>query len=46
MITKNLPGKRINKLSINSWKNIYNRVKNDCSKIHPNLGDVIEKKFR
>ena len=43
MITKNLPGKRINKLSINSWKNIYNRVKNDCSKIHPNLGDVIEK---
>ena len=43
MITKNLPGKRINKLSINSWKNIYNRVKNDCSKIHPSLGDVIEK---
>ena len=43
MITKNLSGKRTNKLSINSWKNIYERVKKDCSKIHPKLTGVIEK---
>jgi len=43
VITKNLTGKRENKLSINSWRNIYNKVKNDCSKIHPNLTSVIEK---
>jgi homoserine kinase type II len=43
MITKNLTGKRENKLSINSWRKIYNNVKKDCSKIHPNLPQVIEK---
>ena len=42
-ITKNLTGKRENKLSINSWRNIYNKVRNDCSKIHPDLTSVIEK---
>tara|TARA_Y100000590_G_scaffold35433_1_gene38494 strand:+ start:3287 stop:4255 length:969 start_codon:yes stop_codon:yes gene_type:complete len=42
-ITKNLTGKRENKLSINSWRAIYNKVKKDCSKIHPNLTDVINK---
>ena len=42
-ITKNLTGKRENKLSINSWRKIYNKVKKDCSKIHPNLIPVIEK---
>ena len=43
MITKNLAGKRENKLSINSWRKIYNNVKKDCSKIHPDLPQVIEK---
>ena len=43
LITKKLKGKRENKLSINSWRNIYNKVKKDCSKIHPNLIDVVEK---
>ena len=43
LITKDLAGKRENKLSINSWRKIYNKVKKDCSKIHPNLISVIEK---
>jgi len=43
LITKNLPGKRNNELSINSWRKIYNKVRNDCEKIHPNLSKVIEK---
>mgnify|MGYP003956233361 FL=1 len=43
LITKDLPGKRKNKLSINSWRKIYNNVRNDCVKIHPNLTKVIEK---
>jgi len=42
-ITKDLTGKRENKLSINSWKKIYNKVEKDCSKIHPNLSKVIKK---
>ena len=42
-ITKNLTSKRENKLSINAWRKIYNKVKNDCAKIHPNLSKVIEK---
>jgi len=42
-ITKDLPGKRENKLSITSWRKIYNKVKKDCSKIHPNLTPIIEK---
>ncbi len=43
LITRNLKGKRENKLSINSWGKIYNKVKQDCSKIHPNLNKVVEK---
>ena len=42
-ITEHLTLKRKNKLSISSWKNIYNNVKKDCSKIHPNLSKTIEK---
>jgi len=42
-ITKNLTGKRENKLSINSWRKIYNNVKKDCSKIHSNLTNIVEK---
>ena len=43
MITKNLKGKRENKLSINSWRKIFENVQNDCSKIHPNLTNTIKK---
>ena len=43
LITKNLSGKRENKLSVNSWRKIYNNVKKNCSKIHPKLPEVIEK---
>jgi homoserine kinase type II len=43
LIAKNLTQKRENKLSVDSWKKIYNKVKKDCSKIHPKLTDVIEK---
>jgi homoserine kinase type II len=42
-ISKNLKGKRQNKLSINSWRTIYKKVKNDCTKIHKNLPNIIEK---
>ena len=43
LITKDLTSKRKNKLSINSWRKIYYKVKKDCSKIHPNLPTIIEK---
>ncbi|MDC1475916.1 homoserine kinase [Pelagibacteraceae bacterium] len=42
-ITKNLSGSRQNKLSVNSWRKIYNKVKKDCSRIHPSLSSTIEK---
>jgi len=43
LITKNLTGKRENKLSVNSWRKIYKKVQKDCSKIHLNLTKIIEK---
>tara|TARA_Y100000590_G_scaffold236829_1_gene266555 strand:- start:1180 stop:2148 length:969 start_codon:yes stop_codon:yes gene_type:complete len=43
LITKNLSNKRENKLSVKSWRNIYNKVKKDCSKIDLNLSKIIEK---
>jgi len=43
MITKNLTGKRENKLSVDSWREIYKKVQKDCSKIHLNLTKTIEK---
>ena len=46
LITKNLSGSRENKLSVDSWKNIYTKVKKDCSKIHPNLPEIIEKNLQ
>ena len=42
-ITKNLNSKRENKLSVNSWRGMFNKVKKDCSKIHENLPHIIEK---
>jgi homoserine kinase type II len=43
LITKSLSVKRKNNLSVNSWRKIYNNVKKDCSKIHPNLNKIVEK---
>jgi len=43
LITKNLTQKRENKLSVDSWRKIYNNVKSDCSKIHQDLSNIIEK---
>ena len=43
LITKNLSGNRENKLSVKSWRNIYEKVKKNCSEIHPNLPIIIEK---
>ena len=42
-ITKDLKSGRENKLSVDSWRKIYNNVKKDCSKIHPHLPEIIEK---
>ena len=42
LITKNLTGKRENKLSVKSWREIYDKVKIDCSKIQHNLSKIIE----
>jgi homoserine kinase type II len=42
-ITKDLTGKRENKLSVSSWRKIYNKVKDNCFKIHPNLISIIER---
>jgi homoserine kinase type II len=43
VITKDLTGKRVNKLSVNSWRKLYDKVKQDCTKIHKNLPKIIEK---
>jgi homoserine kinase type II len=42
-ITKDLKATRKNKLSVDSWRGLYNKVKNDSSKIHANLTKIIEK---
>ncbi len=41
-ITKDFKIKRKNDLSINSWRKLYNSVKTECSKIHPDLPRLIE----
>ena len=43
LITKNLTGKRENKLSVDSWRIIQNKVKKNCFKIHQKLPEIIEK---
>ncbi len=42
-ITKDLKATRKNKLSVDSWRSLYDKVKNDSSKIHENLTKIIEK---
>ena len=43
LITKNLNGKRENKLSIKTWRKIYQNIRKDCSKIHKDLPTIIER---
>jgi len=42
-ITKKLNIKRENKLSVSSWREIYNKVRKNCTKIDKNLPEIIEK---
>ena len=41
-ITKNFKIKRQNNLSINSWRKIFNSIKEECVKIHEDLPKLIE----
>ncbi len=41
-ITKNFKIKRSNDLSVDSWRKLFNSVKKECSKIHPDLSKLIE----
>ena len=41
-ITKNFKLKRKNDLSINSWRNLFNSIKDKCTKINKNLPKLIE----
>ena len=41
-ITKKFNIERQNDLSIKSWRKLFNSVKNECSKIHPDLPNLIE----
>ena len=43
VITKNLSVRRENRLSVTAWRKIYQKIKNDCSKIHKDLPLVIER---
>jgi len=43
MITKNLSVRRENRLSVTAWRKIYQKIKNDCSKIHKDLPLIIER---
>ena len=41
LITKDLTGKRENKLSVNSWRKIYNKVKKDITAaFFPKISDM------
>ena len=41
-ITKNFNFKRNNNLSVDSWRKIFNQVKDKCNSIHPDLPKLIE----
>ena len=41
-ITKKFDSKRQNDLSVNSWRKLFNSIKDECSKIHPDLSKLIE----
>ena len=41
-LTKNMKIKRQNDLSVNSWRSLFETVKNQCSKLHKDLPKLIE----
>ena len=41
-LTKNFKIKRQNNLSVNSWRNLFNSVKDQCSKLNEDLPKLIE----
>ena len=41
-LTKNIKIKRQNDLSVSSWRNLFETVKNQCSKLHKDLPKLIE----
>jgi homoserine kinase type II len=41
-LTKNIKIKRQNDLSVNSWRNLFETVKDQCSKLHGDLPKLIE----
>tara|TARA_B100000902_G_scaffold395378_1_gene453835 strand:+ start:976 stop:1944 length:969 start_codon:yes stop_codon:yes gene_type:complete len=45
-ITKNFKFKRKNNLSVNSWRNLFNSVKEKCSEIHKDLPKLIEENLK
>ena len=45
-LTKKLSMKRQNNLSVNSWRRLFNSVKNKCSKIHKDLPKLIEENLK
>ena len=45
-ITKNFSIKRQNDLSIKSWRNLFDAVKGQCSKIHSDLPRLIEENLK
>ena len=45
-ITKNFKFKRENDLSVKSWRNLFDSVKDKCSKIHKDLPKLIEENLR
>ena len=45
-LTKNLRLKRKNDLSINSWRKLFNTVKDKCTKIHRDLPKLIEQNLQ
>tara|TARA_B100001123_G_C15312240_1_gene1024822 strand:+ start:2019 stop:2987 length:969 start_codon:yes stop_codon:yes gene_type:complete len=45
-ITKNLPIKRKNNLSLHSWGLLFNKVEKDCSTIHRNLSGIIKSSLK
>ena len=41
-LTKDFKIKRLNDLSVNSWRNLFDTVKDQCSKLHKDLPKLIE----
>ena len=41
-LTKNFKIKRQNDLSVNSWRSLFDSVKDKCSKLHKDLPKLIE----